>query len=76
MRTKYSSVRLESLTLISSKCYKWRSWGGKEGLIPKSVVYGPDLEVRKSEAWWIASWWLKKQKLPYSIKKVKWFNNY
>lgn len=73
MRTKYYSVRLESLTPISAKCYKWRSWCGKEGLLPMSVVHGADLEVSKSDAWWIAAWWLKKDgTIPYSIKKVKW----
>ena len=73
MKTKCYSVRLESLAPISAKCYKARSWDGKECLIPRSVVKGQDWEVMKSEAWWIAAWWLEKHSgVTFTSKKVKW----
>ena len=73
MKTKCYSVRLESLDSISDKCYKAQSWAGSEAYIPKSVVYGQDWEVIKSDAWWIAAWWLEKNgSIQYSPKKVKW----
>jgi hypothetical protein len=76
MKTKCYSVRLESMTLISPKCYKAVAFDGSEALIPASQVFGEDYEVMKSEAWWIASWWLEKDdvSLQFSTKKCKWFD--
>lgn len=76
MKTKCYSVRLESMTPISSKCYKAVAFDGSEALIPASQVFGKDYEVMKSEAWWISAWWLEKDdvSLQYSTKKCKWFN--
>lgn len=74
MKTPCYSVRLESLTRISPKCYKAVAFDGSEALIPKKCVFGQDYEVAKSNAYWIAEWILKKRDLQYSSKKVKWFN--
>jgi hypothetical protein len=75
MKTKCYSVRLESLAPISAKCYKARSWDGKECLVPMSVVFGEDWEVIKSEAYWIAAWWLEKYGgITFTSKKVKWID--
>jgi nitrate reductase alpha subunit len=69
MKTKCYSVRLESMMRISAKCYSARSFDGREALIPASQVYGQDLEVSKSEAWWITAWILEKKNIQYSSKK-------
>ncbi len=76
MKTLCYSVRLESLTSISPKCYKAVAFDGSEALIPKSMVFAQDYEVQKSEAYWIADFILEKEdcKLQYSSKKIKWFN--
>ena len=71
-KTLCTSVRLESLTQISEKAFRARSYDGSEDIIPKSCVFGRDLEVEKSEAYWIASWILPKKKLQYSEKKQRW----
>jgi hypothetical protein len=73
MKTKCYSVRVESMRRISDKCYSARSFDGREALIPASQVYGPDLEVSKSEAWWITAWILEKKDLQYSTKKEAFF---
>lgn len=72
-KRKYYSVRLESLIDISDKAYKAIAFDGSEAIIPKSQVYGPDLEVEKSEAFWISAWILEQKELQYSTKKVRWF---
>jgi len=69
------SVRLQSLTSISDKCYKATGWDGSEDLIPKSQVFGRDWEVTKSEAHWISQWILSKKSLQYSGKKERWFDS-
>lgn len=74
MKTLCSSVRLESLTQISEKAFRARSYDGSEDIIPKSCVFGRDFEVEKSEACWIASWILPKKKIQYSTKKQRWFD--
>lgn len=74
MRTLCYSVRLESLYEISEKAYKARSFDGNEVILPKSCVFGQDLEVGKTEAYWIAAWILPKKSLQYSDKKQRWFD--
>lgn len=75
-KTKVYSVRLQSLTSISPKCYKAKAFDGSEALVPKSVVFGQDYEVQKSDAYWIAAWFLEKDdvQLQCSSKKEGWFN--
>lgn len=75
MKTKCCSVRLQSLVSISDKAYKATAFDGSEAVLPKSQVFGPDYEVSKSEAYWIASWILEKKELQYSGKKIGWFNS-
>jgi len=74
MKTKCYSVRLQSLTSISDKCYKAVAFDGSEALIPKSQVFGTDYNVNKSDAWWISAWILEQKSLQYSQKKSAWFN--
>jgi len=74
MRTLCYSVRLESLTHISPKCYKAVAFDGSEALIPASQYFGVDYEVIKTEAHWISAWVLEKKSIQYSTKKCKWFN--
>lgn len=75
MKTKCLSVRLESLVEISDKAFKALSFDGREDIIPKSQVFGPDYEVQKSNAYWISEWILEKKNLQFSNKKVAWFNH-
>lgn len=76
MKTKCYSVRLVSLVSISDRAYKATAYDGSEAFIPKSMVFGHDHEVQKSEAVWVAAFILEKEdcQLQYSDKKVKWFN--
>lgn len=74
MKVKCFSVRLESMTPISSVCWKAKTFDGSEAFIPSSQVYGQDYEVQKSEAWWISEWILEKKELQYSKKKEAWFD--
>lgn len=76
MKTLCYSVRLESLVSISDKAYKARAFDGSEDIIPKSQVFGPDCEVTKSDAHWIAAWILEKKSIQYSSKKKAWFNRH
>lgn len=73
MKTLCYSVRLESLVSISDKAFIARSFNGAEDVIPKSQVFGPDLTVSKSEAWWISAWILEKKSIQYSKKKSTYF---
>ncbi len=73
-KTKVYSVRLQSLTSISAKCYKATDFNGNEDLIPKSQVFGQDWDVQKSEAYWIAAWILEQKSITYSTKKEGWYN--
>ncbi len=75
MKIKCYSVRLESMTPVSSACYRAKAFDGSEALIPSSQVYGIDHEVSKSEAWWISAWILEKKSLQYSSKKEAWFES-
>lgn len=75
MKTKCYSVRLESMTLVSPKCWKARAFDGSEAMIPASQVFGEDYEVQKSEAWWISAWILERKNLQYSTKKEAWFDS-
>jgi len=74
-KIKCYSVRLESLISISEKSYKATAFDGSTAFIPKSMMFGDDYEVSKSDAYWIAAFILEKEdcKLQYSSKKVKWF---
>ena len=74
MRTKCYSVRVESMRKISEKAYRVRSFDGSEDIIPASQVFGPDYEVEKCEAYWIAAWILEKKSIQYSCKKEAWFD--
>lgn len=76
MKTKCYSVRLQSLVSISDKAYKATAFDGLMAIIPKSQVFGTDYDVQKSEAYWIASWFLEKEdvKLQCSFKKEAWFD--
>ena len=40
-----------------------------------SQVYGPDLDVAKSDAWWISEWILQQKPIQYSHKKESWFDS-
>jgi hypothetical protein len=73
-KTKVYSVRLQSLLSISPKAYKAKGFDGSEAILPKSQVFGPDYDVTKSEAYWIAAWILEQKELQYSTKKAGWFN--
>jgi hypothetical protein len=75
MRTLCYSVRLQSLTVISDKCYKAVAFDGSEALIPASQYFGVDWDVSKSEAHWISAWILDKKELQYSGKKEGWFDS-
>ena len=74
MKTKCYSVRLESLSRISEKCFKATAFDGSSDLIPASQIFGPDYDVQKSEAYWISEWILKKKNIQYSTKKECWFD--
>lgn len=73
MKTKCYSVRLKSLDAISDKAYRAVAFDGSNDIIPASQVFGPDLEVSKSEAWWVSAWILEKKSIQYSTKKSAWF---
>lgn len=75
-KTKCYSVRLKNLTQISKKCWKAEDWQGNTYLIPDSQFFGPDYDVSKSDAYWIASWIIDKEdcKLMVSTKKIGWYN--
>lgn len=75
-KIKCYSVRLESLVPTSEKSYKATAFDDSTAFIPKSMVFGQDYEVNKSDAYWIASFIIEKEgcELQYSDKKVKWFN--
>jgi len=75
MKTLCYSVRLQSLTRISPKCYKAVAFNGSEALIPASQYFGQDYDVTKSEAHWISAWILEKKNLQYSGKKEAWFDS-
>jgi hypothetical protein len=74
MRTKCISVRLESLVSISDKAYRATAFDGSSDIIPKSCVFGPDFEVSKCDAYWIAAWILQKKSIQYSHKKEALFD--
>ena len=72
---KCYSVRLESLSSISTKAYLATAFDGSTAIIPKSQVYGRDWDIMKSEAYWISEWILsKKPELQASTKKWTVFN--
>lgn len=76
MRTKCYSVRLQSLSRISAKAYKAKSFDGSEDIIPASQVFGKDYDVTKSDAYWISAWILEKKNIQYSTKKEAWFDEH
>lgn len=69
------SVRVESLVSISRKAFIATGFDGSSDIIPKSQVFGQDLDVEKCEAYWISAWILSKKKLQYSSKKQGFFDN-
>ncbi len=75
-RVKCYSVRLESLVSISPKCYRATAFDGSTALVPKSQVYGMDTAAEKSEAYWIAAWYIEKPDvhLQAARKKIGWFD--
>lgn len=73
-KIKCYSVRLDSLTSISEKAYKATAFDGSTAIIPKSMVFGRDYEVQKSDAYWIAAFILEQKDLQYSTKKEAWFD--
>lgn len=75
MNTLCYSVRLKSLELISPICYKAVGFDGSSDLIPAKFVFGRDLDVEKSDAWWIAAWILDRKKLTFSRKKSATFSD-
>jgi hypothetical protein len=74
MKTKCYSVRVDACVRISEKAYKVRSFDGSEDIIPASQVFGPDYDVQKCEAYWIAAWILQKKSIQWSDKKEAWFD--
>lgn len=75
MKVKCISVRLSSLTPVSSKAFKAVAFDGSSAIIPSSQTFGEDYEVVKSDAYWISEWILKQKDLQYSDKKVAWFDS-
>ena len=74
MRTLCYSVRVESMRKISDKAYAVRSFDGSEDILPVSQAFGPDYDVQKCEAYWIAAWILPKKSIQWSDKKEAWFD--
>lgn len=74
MKVKCYSVRLKSLVKISEKAYKATAFDGSEAIIPISQVLGVDLDVKKSDAFWISAWVLEQKSIQYSEKKEAWFD--
>ncbi len=74
MKTLCYSVRLQSLERISPKAFKATAFDGSSDIIPASQVFGMDMEVQKSDAYWISAWILDKKSLQYSDKKRAWFD--
>lgn len=70
------SVRLQSMYRISDKAFKAIDFNGNEDILPASQVFGPDYDVVKSEAWWVAKWILSKKKITWTDKKQRWFKPY
>ena len=66
---RYISVRVKSVKEISPKAVLLTAFDGSEDIFPKSVIYGYDNEVEKSDALWIAAWILPKKNLQYSPRK-------
>lgn len=74
-KTKVISVRLKSLVSISEKCLRATSFDGQSCLVPKSVVFGQDYSVQKSDAFWIAEWFILKPDTSIQAgKKTGWYN--
>jgi hypothetical protein len=73
-KTLCYSVRLKSLESISPMAYKATAFDGSTDILPKSQVFDADLDVSKSDAYWIAAWILEKKDLQYSDKKKGWWN--
>lgn len=74
-KDKCYSVRLQSMTKISDKCYKAEAFNGSSAFIPAQFVYGMDTDrtSMKSDSWWISAWILEQKDLQYSSKKVAYF---
>ena len=75
MRIKCLSVKLDSLTPISDKAFLAKAFDGSKAIIPSSQIFGQDLEVSKSDAYWISEWILRHKSIQYSHKKEAWFDS-
>lgn len=71
---KCYSVRLKELTRISGAAFKAVGFDGSEAIIPASQIFGRDLELSKTDAYWISAWILEKRELTYSINKKAWID--
>lgn len=74
MKTKCYSVRVAKLIEVSPKAVKIVSYNGDEDIIPKALFFGEDWEVKKSSAYWIASWICEKKNIQFSRNKIAWFD--
>ncbi len=75
-KIKCYSVRLAELISISPKAYRAIAFDGSSAIIPKSMVFGDDYSIKKSNAYWIAAFILERSSLQHSCKKVAWFNEF
>lgn len=74
MRTLCYSVRLKALERISERAFLATAFDGSSDIIPSSQVFGDDLSVSSSDAYWISAWILSKKSIQYSRKKQAWFD--
>lgn len=73
-KTLCYSVRVDSVSSVSEKAVLITCFDGSKDIFPKSAIFGPDYEVQKSQAYWIAAWILPKKNIQYSCKKSAWFD--
>lgn len=74
MNVKCYSVRLKSLVRISDRAFLAVAFDGSKAVIPESQIFGPDPQVKKSDAYWIAAWILEKSDIQHSNKKIGYWN--
>lgn len=74
MKTLCISVKVKDYQIITDKAVKIICFDGSEAIIPKSQIFGPDFDSKKSDAYWIAAWILEKKDIQYSIKKQAYFD--
>ena len=61
MKTLCVSVKVKDYQIITDKAVKIICFDGSEAIIPKSQIFGPDFDSKKSDAYWIAAWILEKK---------------